>query len=267
VHAQALVAGEVNKKMPPAREEEVAKLADSFNKLANMASNATQDVRSYLDRINDKEKELEKIKSEREEELAKLADSFNRLAEIASDATQGARAYMGRMEEKDKGLEAKLSLIEEELFSIRAPGFYDERHIKSRLDEEVKNAVGLQRPCSFIVFGIDDYDKLLSKVGDTAVVQRLSQVTSAITAFSSKNDTLGKLRLDTFCLILQNRSKQNAYQIAESIRQKIQAGGQMTISCGISENPIDGVTGEEIYRKAMLNLELAKVQGKNRTVV
>jgi len=73
---------------------------------------------------------------------------------------------------------------------------------------------------------------------------------------------------------LPEKNKRQAQEIAEDIRKKIEAGfnqeadsiKRITVSGGIGENPLDGVSSEELIAKAHESLDYAKHQGKNRIV-
>jgi GGDEF domain-containing protein len=62
--------------------------------------------------------------------------------------------------------------------------------------------------------------------------------------------------------------------MAEEIRKKIDFSfseeqdhaKRITISAGVSENPLDGIAAEELLAKAKEFLDRAKEQGKNRVV-
>lgn len=77
-----------------------------------------------------------------------------------------------------------------------------------------------------------------------------------------------------FAVVLPEKNKRQAQDIAEVTREKIESGfikeqdmhKRLTISGGVSENPLDGIVADELISKAKELLNLAKVQGKNRIV-
>jgi diguanylate cyclase len=76
-----------------------------------------------------------------------------------------------------------------------------------------------------------------------------------------------------FALLLPEKNKKEAASIAEDIRRRAEALSftkdpslRVTVSGGVSENPIDGATAEELFKKAVSNLRYAKSLGKNRVV-
>jgi len=78
---------------------------------------------------------------------------------------------------------------------------------------------------------------------------------------------------DDFAMLLPEKNKKEANFIAEEVRKKIestnmlrQAQAALTVSCGVSENPIDGSTADELMKKAAEAVKEAKALGKNRVV-
>jgi len=58
---------------------------------------------------------------------------------------------------------------------------------------------------------------------------------------------------------LPEKNKKESLYIAEEIRKKIETSnflksgnGTLTVSGGVSENPIDGATSDELFRKAAM---------------
>ena len=79
----------------------------------------------------------------------------------------------------------------------------------------------------------------------------------------------------SFAIILPERNKKQAAGIAEELRKKIEIDlakvmnvpERFTVSIGVSENPIDGSTADEVMKKAEKLVKSAKSLGKNRVVV
>jgi diguanylate cyclase (GGDEF)-like protein len=81
---------------------------------------------------------------------------------------------------------------------------------------------------------------------------------------------------DEFALILPERSKREAMELAEAIRAGIEGhlfhngtagvGIRITVSAGVSENPLDGSSGSGLLEKAQEAVMRAKRAGKNQVV-
>lgn len=87
-------------------------------------------------------------------------------------------------------------------------------------------------------------------------------------------DHVGRTGDDEFSILLPEKNKRKALEIAEDVRKKIQfgfseeqdPGKRITLSGGISENPLDGVDAESLISYAKELLKLAKSQGRNCVV-
>ncbi|MDP3790287.1 MAG: diguanylate cyclase [Candidatus Omnitrophota bacterium] len=150
---------------------------------------------------------------------------------------------------------------------------YNEKYIAERLDEEIKRAILYQRPCSYIVFNVDDFDKFRSENGELSSERALKKVASVLNKNATEIGRSARLSGDVFALLLPEKNKKEAYKIAEDVRREIDAldfnGGKLsrlTVSGGVSENPIDGTTAAELMQKAAASISIAKSQGKNRII-
>jgi len=155
-------------------------------------------------------------------------------------------------------------------------GLYNEKFMINRLEEEIKRAVLYQRPCSFLIFNIDDLKLYREINGDLASEETIKKIGKVLESNITEVDKVGRLSGDTFAVILPEKNKKQARTIAEALRQRVEsfgvAGGKgyprnfVTVSAGVSENPIDGVTADELVRKATLALTEAKSKGKNTVI-
>lgn len=154
-------------------------------------------------------------------------------------------------------------------------GLYNEPFIANRLQEEINRAIIYRRPCAFILFDIDNFQKFRQAFGSLRAESLLKNLSVLIRDSVSEIDRVGRTGEDQFSMVLPERNKRQAQEIAEEIRKKIASSyseetdpnRKITISAGISENPLDGVTAKELIDKAKDLLAVAKAQGKNRTQV
>ncbi len=150
---------------------------------------------------------------------------------------------------------------------------YNEKYIAERLEEEIKRAVIYQRPCSYIVFNIDDFDKFRTENGELATEKALKKIAAVLNKNATEIGRAARLSGDVFALLLPEKNKRETYKIAEDVRREVEnmdlEGAKvkrLTISGGVSENPIDGMTAAELMRKAATGVSIAKTQGKNRII-
>jgi diguanylate cyclase (GGDEF)-like protein len=153
-------------------------------------------------------------------------------------------------------------------------GLYNEGFIRNRLQEEIKRAIIYQRPCACVIFDIDNSKAFQQKYGLLQAEGMLKKIALLIKESITGIDRVGRFGDDEFAMILPERNKRRALEIADDIRKKIEfsfseeenADRRITISAGLSENPLDGVTVDELISKARAMLVIAKKEGKNRVV-
>lgn len=151
-------------------------------------------------------------------------------------------------------------------------GLYNEVFIHSRLQEEIKRAIIYRRPCAFALLNIDNFKRYSDKFGTQDSESVLKQVASLISGSVTEIDRVARVGDNEFAVLLPEKNKRQAQDKAENIRKKIEssfskersAEARITVSAGISENPLDGVTAEELATKAKDALNFAKREGKNR---
>ena len=154
-------------------------------------------------------------------------------------------------------------------------GLYNQVFITSRLEEEIKRAKIYQRPCAFIIFDIDNFKTYREKFGLINAESAIKKIAVLIRDMVTEIDRVGRTNADEFSIILPENNKRQAQEIAEEIRKKIEAiynqevdlAQRITLSAGVSENPLDGVDAAQLIEKAKELLHKAKLSGKNRVIV
>jgi len=155
-------------------------------------------------------------------------------------------------------------------------GLYNAHYMRTRLDEELRRAMRYHRPCSLMVLNADNFRQFQELYGGLATESALRQLATLIKAQVTEVDRVGRMGPDEFAVILPERNKREAIDLAQAICQRVAQhpfmnGAQrvsrpLTISGGISENPIDGAAAEQLWAKAAEFLKVAKLQGKNQVV-
>jgi diguanylate cyclase (GGDEF)-like protein len=151
-------------------------------------------------------------------------------------------------------------------------GLYNKPFIHSRLQEEIKRAIVYHRPCAFLLLDIDNFQDFRQAFGSLQAEVTLKKISSLIRNSVTEIDRVARTGDNEFSIILPERNKRQAQKIAEDIRGKLEfafkeeqnVNKRLTLSGGVSENPLDGITSEELVNKAKELLNLAKAQGKNR---
>lgn len=153
-------------------------------------------------------------------------------------------------------------------------GLFNDAFIHTRLQEEIKRSIAYQRPCSYIVFDIDDFKKYHETFGLLAAEAEVKKIASLMKDSVGEIDRVARTGDDEFAILLPEKNKRQAQDLANDIRKKIEYScdeetdprRKVTVSAGVSENPLDGVGAEELLTKANQLLKTAKKQGKNRVV-
>ena len=154
-------------------------------------------------------------------------------------------------------------------------GLYNEAFIKNRLQEEIRRAIIYQRPCSFIILNIDNFQSYHKTFGSLSAEGTLKKVASLIRDSVTEIDRAGRIGDNEFALVLPEKNKRQAQVMAEDMRKKIEyvfseeqdPNKRITVSGGVSENPLDGLSAEELFLKARELLKVAKSQGENRVAI
>lgn len=155
-------------------------------------------------------------------------------------------------------------------------GLYNAGYMKGRLEEEIRRAIRYHRSCSLVVFNLDDFKEFQELYGGIAAEGILRQAARILKSQASEVDRVGRTGSDEFMMILPERNKREAIEWADAVRKRVEEsiftnGGErisrsLTLSGGVSENPLDGETAEELSVKAAEAMKLAKMRGKNRVV-
>ena len=152
-------------------------------------------------------------------------------------------------------------------------GLFNKQYILTRLKEEIGRSVVSQRPCSFAIINVDDFKGYESRKGKPQGEVALRKIGSLITDLSGPLSKIGRMEGDAFGVIMPEVNKKGSLEAVEKIRKNIEKldlssekGDRLTVSCGVSENPIDGSTFDDILDKANKALIGAKSNGKNKVM-
>ncbi|MCX5702435.1 MAG: diguanylate cyclase [Candidatus Omnitrophica bacterium] len=151
-------------------------------------------------------------------------------------------------------------------------GLYNEAFIRTCLQDEIRRAIIYQRPCSLALMNIDNFKAYQKNFGAQGADAALKRVATLIKDSISEVDRVARISSDEFAIVLPERNKRQAQNIAEETRKRIEfsfseeqdINKRITVSGGISENPLDGIDTDGLFSKARESLNFAKNQGKNR---
>lgn len=192
---------------------------------------------------------------------------------IESDGSDEVEDLVKSLKTISKNARELLDKVEKLSLNDKLTGLYNATYIRERLNEEIKRAIHYQCPCSFAYFNIDGFKNYVMKYGMEASDEVLKSVARILEKNLSEFDRAARLTKDEFVIIFPDKNKKKAIQAVENISKDIAAfafgtktgeeAEHLTVSVGISENPIDGVSSDELYVKARDRMTIAKKKGKN----
>jgi diguanylate cyclase (GGDEF)-like protein/putative nucleotidyltransferase with HDIG domain len=148
-------------------------------------------------------------------------------------------------------------------------GLFNRRHFEERLQDEVSRHSRYGTVFSVLMIDLDKFKSYNDMYGHSAGDTILSQVGKIIKSSIRNVDQAFRYGGDEFVVILPETARDNAYVVAERIREHI--AGEMekkaiavTCSIGLACYPSDGVVGRELVDVADTALYYAKRTGGNR---
>lgn len=143
------------------------------------------------------------------------------------------------------------------------------------LQEQMEKAVINKEPLSLILIDIDDFKVFNDTLGHQFGDKILKELASLLKNQSRKMDFVCRYGGEEFTIIQPKTDKQEAYLIAERIRQDVEkycfiheevlARKKLTVSIGLASYPDDGKTPSELVAYSDKVLYSAKHKGKNNT--
>jgi diguanylate cyclase (GGDEF)-like protein len=105
---------------------------------------------------------------------------------------------------------------------------------------------------------IDNFPQFHSAFGLMVTENALKKAAALIQDSVSETDRVGRIGDNIFAVILPEKNKRQAQDVAQQIRKNLEFGfgeeadpnKKLIFSLGISENPLDGVTADELIAKA-----------------
>lgn len=137
-------------------------------------------------------------------------------------------------------------------------GIYNERHIRQRLEEEIKRAVRYQRPCAIAMFVLQNYARYRQRYGEPEAERALKAIAKLVQESVTEIDQVGRFNGNELVVLLPERNKREATLIAEQIRHRVARAfpslahlhDQLGVVSAVAENPVDGATGEALLGTA-----------------
>jgi diguanylate cyclase (GGDEF)-like protein len=141
-------------------------------------------------------------------------------------------------------------------------GLYNHRFLQTELRANVaKRGAG---QTAFLMIDIDDFKHFNDTHGHQAGDQLLQKVADILLANTRQTDVVARYGGEEFAIVLPDTGPEEAFAIAERIREAVGRKCQITISVGVSSFPEHAATVEELIKGADKALYKAKDISKDR---
>lgn len=155
-------------------------------------------------------------------------------------------------------------------------GLFNRKYISEVLEVEFKRAKALHSNISVVLFDIDNFKKINDTYGHDCGDQVLTTLGLQVKASGLRErDLAGRYGGEEFIVVLTNSSTEQAAEVAERIRKKIESHEfvydgtkiPVTVSLGVASIKKDFHLGNDIYKEADKALYESKRNGKNCVTV
>lgn len=150
-------------------------------------------------------------------------------------------------------------------------GLLNRRYLEERLIEEIKRSNRYGYPMSFMMIDVDDFGKFNKDFGVLIGDEVLRQTVKVMKSNLRGADVAARYGGEEFCILLPQTTLNEAFSIAERIRQSVEniqfPQRVITISIGVATFSYEISTPETIIKASDEALRLAKKKGKNNSQV
>jgi two-component system cell cycle response regulator len=153
-------------------------------------------------------------------------------------------------------------------------GLYNRAYFEHFLNLEIKRAARQNTPVSLLMVDVDDFKEYNDTYGHLVGDEILKALGRSIKDNIREIDMAARYGGEEFAIVSPNTDKVGAIVFGERIRKRlfdysflpdiIQSGKKLSVSIGISVFPLEADSGDELIRKADIQLYRAKREGKNR---
>lgn len=149
-------------------------------------------------------------------------------------------------------------------------GLLNRRMFWPQLQAQVESAT-VERPTALAVLDIDDFKQVNDQYGHDAGDRALRHVTDRLLRNVRETDFVYRLGGEEFTVVMPHTSADEARGVLERVISALGRSRRdvprLTISAGIALAPVQGTSGDTLFRAADRSLYAAKHAGKNRIVV
>ena len=169
-----------------------------------------------------------------------------------------------------------IPLLKQEAQTDAKTGLLNARHFAKLFEAELERARRFDRPLALIVADLDLLRNINNTYGHLAGDVVLSGIGQSVRASIRDYDIAGRFGGEEFVIALPETSLYEAYEVAERLRQTVEASGfpvttsltpiRATMSLGVACFPADATTQKSLIHAADVAVYQAKIEGRNRVV-
>jgi two-component system cell cycle response regulator len=151
-------------------------------------------------------------------------------------------------------------------------GIHNRRYFEMRIVEELERASRFQGRMAVLMVDIDHFKRLNDEFGHLLGDEVLRGVAGILRQQLRKVDMVCRYGGEEFAVVVPETTGDNAMIVAEKLRRQVECHPfpgvprPVTISCGVADYPMHGVTRDEVVAAADGALYTAKQAGRNRVV-
>ena len=149
-------------------------------------------------------------------------------------------------------------------------GLYNRRFFDYFLDLEIKRSSRQRTSLALLLIDIDNFKIINDTLGHLCGDRILNELGELLKTKIRETDMAARYGGEEFAVVMSNTGLEEAKQIAERIRQSVEAYSfeakncLMTVSIGIAIYPFDAKSLKDLIKKSDNSLYRAKRDGKNR---
>ncbi len=150
-------------------------------------------------------------------------------------------------------------------------GIANRRHFNDTLTKEFERARRYGNPLSLVVVDLDFLKKINDAYGHHVGDEAIKSIGTVLSRSCRSVDLAARYGGEEFCLLLPDTDTEDAVNLAERIRKKIEqteieGPGHISASIGVATYPVHSADADSLFEAADQALYKAKEGGRNRVV-
>lgn len=148
-------------------------------------------------------------------------------------------------------------------------GLFNQTYFREILTKEIARCKRYKRPCSVVIFDVDDFKHINRQYGYTKGDELLLDISNILIKNIRNVDIPGRFAGEEFSVLLPETLKDGASVMANRILKLVAESVSIedfpvTLSAGIAQFPDDAENEVELVERALQALRLIQRKGKNR---